>query len=195
MASVPYDAWNGTTRSSHPMRAVESRSSETRCRPASGIHNTVVYSCRPRKARLLPSQSSTEVRSVMPVTSAIASAAYELSPATRARTHKNWSVVKALPQPPGQRVGRAVSGSQLRPQEQRRFRHHLGLSPGLRDDGHLVEAGARWKSGARIDEVMEVTPAALADAAGGRALVAQHQGDAGHPDRPAIPRGTWAGRS
>jgi len=43
------------------------------CSTASGIHNTVVYSCSERSARLLPSQSSTAVRSAMPVRSAIAS--------------------------------------------------------------------------------------------------------------------------
>ncbi len=56
------------------------------CTAASGIHSTVVYSCSERTARLLPNQSSTAVRSAIPVNSAIASAAYALSPATRAST-------------------------------------------------------------------------------------------------------------
>ena len=57
------------------MRAVVSSSSETRCSAASGIHNTVVYSCTERTTRLLPNQSKTAVRSAMPETNAIASEA------------------------------------------------------------------------------------------------------------------------
>jgi len=44
-------------------------------RPASGIHKTIVNSWSERTRRLLPSQSNTAVRSAMPVTNAMASAA------------------------------------------------------------------------------------------------------------------------
>src|ERR1700694_1101319 len=94
--------------------------------PASGIHSAVVYSCSARSARLLPIQSSTAERSAMPVTNATASAAYELSPATRASTQKNWSAVMSL-EPPRKRESCAVRRRVLGSQEQRRLRDDLGF--------------------------------------------------------------------
>src|SRR6202165_446639 len=130
------------------MRAALSSSSDSRCRPANGIHSTVVYSCSVRRARLLPSQSSTAVRSAMPVTKATASAAYELSPATRDSTQKNWSVVISSAEPPRQRVSRAIDWRQLGPDQQRRFGDHFGLHAVGGDDRNLLEAGSRRQPGA-----------------------------------------------
>ena len=73
MASVPYGARKGTSTSMGVTRAVWSSNNAMTCSAPSGIQSTVVYSCSERSARLLPSQSSTAVRSAMPVRSAIAS--------------------------------------------------------------------------------------------------------------------------
>src|SRR6266851_8587692 len=177
--------------SSSPTRAVVSSSSERRWSAASGIHSTVVYSCSARRDRLLPSQSSTAVRSAMPVTNAIARAAYELRPATRASTQKNWSVVTSVTKPPRKRMGGAVGWRQLRPDQQRRLGDDLGLHPARRDHRDLFEAGASRKPGPGIDQVVMLdTPTAAAHAAGRRPLVAQQHGRTADAHRPTI-----AGRS
>src|ERR1700682_5035617 len=155
------------------MRAVLSRSSDSRWMTASGIHSAVVYSCSARSARLLPIQSSTADRSAMPVTRATASAAYELSPATRATTQKNWSVVISRTQPPRQRMSRAKDRRQLRPQQQRRLGDDLGLRPVARNDRDLFQSAARRQPGAGVDQVAQLAPGPLPHAAGGGAPVAQ----------------------
>src|SRR5690348_9878093 len=102
----------------------------------------------------------------MPVTSAIARAAYELSPATRASTQKNWSAVMRTTEPPGHRVGRAVDRRDIGTQEQRRLRDDLGLESARRDDRDLFDPGPSRESGSRVDQVMQLAPPALAHATG-----------------------------
>src|SRR5579859_1602908 len=155
------------------MRAVASSSNAPRCNAARGIHNTVVYSWSERIARLLPNQSNTAVLSAMPVTTAMARDAYELRPATRAMTQKNWSVVICLPQRPGQRMRGAKRRRQVRTDQQRGLGDHLGLEAATGNHGHLREPGARRKTRARVDEVVDIAPAPASHAAGRRPLAAQ----------------------
>src|SRR5258706_14402123 len=104
----------------------------------------------------------------MPVTSAIASAAYELRPATRASTQKNWSIVTSGTQPPREGMGRAVGRRQLRPDQQCSLGHDLSLRPTRRDDRDLFQSGAGREPGPRVDQMMMlVAPAAAAHPAGG----------------------------
>src|ERR1700682_2390613 len=167
------------------MRAVLSRSSDSRWMTASGIHSAVVYSCSARSARLLPIQSSTAERSAMPVIRATASAAYELSPATRASTQKNWSVVMSGTQPPRQRVSSAINGCKLWPGQERGLGYDLGLQSVGGDDRDFFQAGLRRHPGARVDQVVKVAPSPPPHAAGRCTLIAQQQCHAGEGDRPA----------
>src|SRR5207253_6947314 len=60
------------------------------------------------------------------------------------------------------------------------------------DDRHLLEAGPRGQSGARIDDVMQAAPAPPPHAAGRRALVAQHESRARNADRPSLTARPWS---
>src|ERR1700716_2613117 len=122
----------------------------------------------------------------MPVTIAMAIAAYELSPATRATTHKTWSGVMSSAQPPRQRMGRAINGRQLTPEQQSRLRNDLRLQTTSGDHGDLLEARARRPPGARVDQVVMLAPASPAHAAGRSSLVAQQDRRAADADRPTI---------
>src|SRR2546426_12638236 len=88
-------------------------------------------------------------------------------------------------QPPRHRVGSAVGGSKVGTKQKGRLRDDLRLEAVRRNDGYLLEPGPRRRSGARIDEVMQLAPTPTLDAACRGALVAQQQGRTAEANRPS----------
>src|SRR5438874_3919393 len=80
----------------------------------------------------------------------------------------------------------AVDGSKVGTKQKGRLGDDLRLEAARRHDGDLLEPGPRRRSGARVDEVMQLAPAPTLDAARRGALVAQQQGRAAKSDRPSV---------
>src|SRR5438132_13431490 len=89
-------------------------------------------------------------------------------------------------QPPCHRVRGAVDGSKVGTKQKGRLRDDLRLEAARGNDGDLLEPGPRRRSGARVDEVMQLAPTPAAGTACRGALVAQQQGRTAETNRPSV---------
>src|SRR5690348_14440561 len=99
----------------------------------------------------------------------------------------------ATVQPPRQGMTGAERGADFRAKQQRGLGNDLGLESASRDDRNFLQPGVRRQAGTRVDQVMRAAPPSAPDAARGRSLVAQQQGDARDAYRPSMAARTSAG--